>query len=148
MLINVPLNGIFSIPLAPEFLPILLDIGLYQINHFNFEFCTGAKLNEYDGIDNWDKAEIEENRNYVSQYGVCDSPEQFLLQLGDFLNKDSRKFCVSFTEINKSERNSEGDWRWHKWGPYIGVQEPTTEYIYDEPVIERVYCYHIYEVLE
>lgn len=29
---------------------------------------------------------------------------------------------------------------------YIGIQNPQYEYLYDEEDIEKVYCYHIYEV--
>jgi hypothetical protein len=39
-----------------------------------------------------------------------------------------------------------GGWRWHKWGPYIGTQEPKCEYIHDEPEIEEVFTYHVYEL--
>jgi hypothetical protein len=47
--------------------------------------------------------------------------------------------------VIKANQSHEGGWRWHKWGEYIGKYEPQYEYLYDEPEIEKVYVYHIYE---
>ncbi len=85
-------------------------------------------------------------RNWMNCYGVCDSPEQFIRKFGKRLEKDERRFVVSFTLIRKTEQSPQGGWRWHKWGPYIGKGKPTTEYLYDEPEVEEVYCYHIFEI--
>jgi hypothetical protein len=76
-------------------------------------------------------------------YGVCDSPTQFLDMYGEMLKKDSRNCVVSFVCIKKEDQEEMG-WRWHKWGPYIGLQKPTTEYLRDEPLIKEVYTYHVY----
>ena len=81
---------------------------------------------------------------YRGAYGVCDSLENLLDVYPELKNSD-RQFVVSMTKIDQDEQDEEGGWRWHKWGDYIGTQEPTTEYIYDEPLIKRVYCFHIYE---
>jgi len=48
--------------------------------------------------------------------------------------------------IRKDLEPTDGGWRWHKWGEYIGTQNPQMEYIHDEPEIEKVYVYHIYEL--
>jgi hypothetical protein len=77
-------------------------------------------------------------------YGVCDGIEN-LLEVIPELTSTEREFVVLLHKIAKSDQPSEGGWRWHKWGDYIGTQTPTAEYIYDEPEIEVVYCYHIYE---
>jgi hypothetical protein len=45
----------------------------------------------------------------------------------------------------KANQPKEDGWRWRKWGQYIGALEPTCEYIADEPHIDKVYVYHIYE---
>ena len=37
-------------------------------------------------------------------------------------------------------------WRWHKWGPYIGTKEPKCEYLYDEPEIDKVVIFELYEI--
>lgn len=82
----------------------------------------------------------------LSPYGVCDSVSQ-LLEYYDF-EADPRKFSIAFTPVVKSQEPPRDGWRWHKWGPYIGTQTPRCEYIYDEPEINQVYLYHIYEILE
>ena len=53
---------------------------------------------------------------------------------------------ISVTEMRKDEQPEDGGWRWHKWGEYIGKQEPKCEYLYDEPNIDSVYVFHIYAV--
>ena len=34
-------------------------------------------------------------------------------------------------------------WRWHKWGPYYGVQNHQCEYLNDEDDVEMIYCFSI-----
>jgi hypothetical protein len=80
-------------------------------------------------------------------YGVCDGIEN-LLEFIPELTSTEREFVVLLHKIAKKNQPNEGGWRWHKWGDYIGTQTPTTEYIYDEPEIEVVYCYHIYEKIK
>ena len=83
-----------------------------------------------------------------SAYGVCDSPEQLMELYGEYLRSSPRRFCVSFTEVIKAQQSPSGGWRWHKWGPYVGKQEPQYEYLYDEKDIDKVCAYHIYELRE
>lgn len=81
----------------------------------------------------------------IGCYGVVDTPEQ-LLTFYDF-EKDERKLVISFVKIEREAQSSTGGWRYHKWGNYIGNQDPQHEYLYDDKHIDRVYTYHIYEVL-
>lgn len=85
-------------------------------------------------------------KEWVSYCGVCDSPEQFMERFGRRLERDPRKFIVHFTRVRKADQGGLYSWRWHKWGPYVGKGKPTTEYLYDEPKFEEVYCYHIFEI--
>jgi hypothetical protein len=78
--------------------------------------------------------------------GVCDSPQQLLEKFGKQIRADKRNFIISFVEIRKDQQSSTGGWRWHKWGSYVGEHDPQYEYLYDEPKIDVVYTYHIYEV--
>lgn len=79
-----------------------------------------------------------------SSYGVCDSVEQFLeSDVYKFFNELPYEFVASLVEVKKSEQDSDGGWRWHKWGPYIGKHERKCEYLYDEDGIESVFCFHI-----
>jgi hypothetical protein len=80
-------------------------------------------------------------------YGVCDGIENLLEVIPELTSKE-HEFVVLLHKIAKKDQPNEGGWRWHKWGDYIGTQTPTTEYIYDEPEIEVVYCYHIYEKIK
>lgn len=108
--------------------------GVYLIGHF-------GSSNFLEGYE-----EYPEIKGGVGPYGVCDSPEQ-LLEKCPFLLKSSRKFVVTLTPVEKATQSESGGWRWHKWGTYIGDQKPQCEYLYDEPVIEKVYVFHIYEKL-
>lgn len=111
--------------------------GLYLLNHWNFSDMVGVKLNNYPAF------EVEG----LYCYGVCDYPIQ-LIEKFPYLDESERKFVVSFVRIRKSEQPSEGGWRWHKWGDYIGDKNSQYEYLYHEEDIEEVYTFHIYEVIE
>lgn len=107
-----------------------LATGLYEIGHFgNSEFMAG--YDKYPELS-------------VSAYGVCDDVEQ-LLRACPELEAPGREFVVTVTPVYKEAQPPSGGWRWHKWGPYIGSQTPQCEYLYDEPDIEQVYCYQVYE---
>lgn len=106
--------------------------GMYLLNHWNFE-VTHEVLDEYPDTDQY------------NSYGVCDSPEQWKNLFAEYAVAD-KHYAVAFVRIAKDEQPAIGGWRWHKWGPYIGSQNPTCEYLYDEPEIDVVYTYHVYEV--
>lgn len=116
---------------------VVLNVG-FQL----FEIECDKTWNQYPEFDNTDYPPP-----YRCSYGVCDSLENLLWVYPELLDegKDCRKFVVNMTCIDKADEEESGGWRWHKWGEYIGTQKPTTEYLYDEPEIERVYCYQIYE---
>lgn len=115
---------------------IELEAGVYQIGHFNFENELPVNLSfdeKYPDLS-------------CGSYGVCDHYGQIFAKIPELLNSQERAFIVSVTEIVAKDQSPEGGWRWHKWGGYIGNHEPQCEYIYDEPEIEKVYVYHIYEL--
>ena len=113
---------------------------------FGIEWQEKSGWEQYPEFDTLDIAGNFDGETYLwrGAYGVCDSKEN-LLEVYPELVADGRTFVVNLCRIDKDEQPDEGGWRWHKWGDYIGNQTPTTEYIYHEPLIERVYCYHIYE---
>jgi len=129
-------------------------VGAYIIGHFNAELMIGDEWEAY-----WHENEVRliygrasslraalDRKTYsFNEYGVCDSPEQFLEKFGNELKESQDQFCVFFTKIEKSNQPDDGGWRWHKWGEYVGDGEITTEYLYDEPNFEFVYCFHIYK---
>ena len=114
---------------------IKIEKGIYELGHFNLEYSINDKTESYPELDNF------------NCYGVCDNYKQILEQCPE-LTQSKRNFVISITKIEKKNQSDWGGWRWHKWGPYIGTQEPTCEYLYNEPVIEMVYCYHIYELIQ
>ncbi|MFA7128492.1 MAG: hypothetical protein WC136_04925 [Sphaerochaeta sp.] len=99
---------------------------IYEIGHFNAEDILDNNQYEYSDID----------------YGVCDNVEQ----LENKYNISGNPYIAFMTPIVKSNAPSEGGWRWCKWGQYIGTHEITSEYLYDEPQIEKVYVFSIYKV--
>lgn len=114
--------------------------GLYISRTFNFELEIG--LGQRDMEANYPKfGDYDPN-----SYGVCDSPDQFMEKYGNVLRDDPRNLVVAFVSIRKSTQYPEGGWRWHKWGPYVGKQTPTCEYLYDEPLIKEVFTYQILAV--
>jgi len=120
-----------------------------------FSYYYKFEINEFDSFyvrDNDKKINWEKTYNkygedtYLSNYGVCDNYKQILEQY-PFIETDDRKFIIALIPISKKHQSEHGGWRWHKWGKYIGTQTPICEYIYDEPEIDLVYVYHIYEVI-
>lgn len=110
--------------------------GIYIMGHWSAGRVIAQRIvEEYPELD-----------NDTFCYGVCDSIEQ-LVKRYDF-DADHRKFFISFVLITKAGQESPGGWRWHKWGQYIGTQNPQHEYIADEPNIDRVFTYHVYHVAE
>lgn len=104
--------------------------GVYEIGHFGSSHFM-------EGYEHYPETA-------VGSYGVCDSVEQLLSACPE-LEAPGREFVVTVTPIRKDAEPDTGGWRWHKWGMYIGTQNPQCEYIYDEPSIEEVLCFHIYE---
>jgi hypothetical protein len=130
--------------------------GIYKSRCFSFDYLITEKVREpfheaHDRIHKngedfqtvWE--EYSNRLGGLDEYGVCDSIEQ-VLERFDF-EGDERAFAINFVEIRRDEQPESGGWRWHKWGEYIGTKEPQYEYLYDEPEIESVLCYHIYEIV-
>lgn len=113
--------------------------GIYQIGHWN-----GSELFQEKIIDQWDMKDLNDNE-YFSTYGVCDNYEQILKKC-PMLETSSRKFVIFIVSVKKENQSPEGGWRWHKWGEYIGTQNPQYEYLYNESEIDEVFTYHIYEL--
>jgi hypothetical protein len=120
---------------------IELQKGIYEVHHFgSSDFPRGYEsYPEFGG-----EPEDEDKPDYRGPYGVCDSIQN-LLEVYPELQTSDREFTVLMTPIVKAEQPASGGWRWHKWGSYIGIQNHTCEYIYDEPDVFLVYVYHIYE---
>lgn len=136
-------------------------VGGHNFNHILDEY--GIIKSEYP-FDEWSawrevmdmprdsEEDLERNREAVARvaampkdYGVCDDWTQIIERWPEILT-DPRRLIITVTEVRRDEQPSDGGWRWHKWGEYIGTHEPQYEYLYDEEDIDRVFCFHIHEV--
>ena len=60
----------------------------------------------------------------------------------------NKNYVIGLSVVERKNQSSDGGWRWHKWGQYIGKYEPKCEYLYDEESIDYVYCFTILEIEE
>jgi hypothetical protein len=104
---------------------------------------------EYDRL----RAILKENpeapvdfNSVKADYGVADTPEQVIAYYQKEIADPEKRYVIGLTEVRRENQSPRGGWRWHKWGEYIGTREPTREYLYDEPEIESVYCFHIIQI--
>lgn len=144
MLTNINLlNSQEIIQKYPGFISSFLDvlpnlsnpiIGVYITPSFNLCLLSkDIKLQKIETIFN--------NR---LAYGICDNYQQVLDEYPELQN--SGNYLIELTLIEKSKQLAIGGWKWNSFGNYIGNQNPQEEYLYDEPVIEQIYCFRIYEV--
>ena len=122
--------------------PERIDEGLFRIGHFSFDTLISTRGGNLHKEDAWEGFWSDDDLD-VHGYGVCDSPEQFMEDVGHRLVESDGEFCVSFTHVEKAP--GEGGWRWHKWGPYIGRGEPSCEYLADEEGFpDGVHVFHVF----
>jgi hypothetical protein len=120
--------------------PEEVETGIFISPSFSFGNLIADAKEEY--------FDFQDENDYLGACGVCDTIDQVKEKYSKWINDPELKFCISFSKVTKSEQSSEGGWRWHKWGEYIGTKEPKCEYLYDEDDdIQEVYCYHIYQLL-
>lgn len=118
-------------------IPEKIGEGMYQCNHWSIDQFGLPLKDKYGGAPSLDYD--------ISTYGVCDYPNQ-VVEKYPILKEHPAKFFISFVRIRRDEQSEDGGWRWHKWGDYIGTRKPQCEYIHDEPEIEEVYTFSIYEL--
>lgn len=116
----------------PHTLNRRIKAGMYEVKHYGSSHFLPSYEHYPENIQ-------------VMNYGVCDYPEQLIERASSLETDPVRKFVVTFTRVTKASQPSDGGWRWHKWGPYIGDKKPTMEYLYDEPEIDEIFAFHIYE---
>lgn len=121
--------------------------GIFLIPHFNGKHILPGKWEEWPKLHTAgrDPFEAMSDDNWTNCYGVCDDVQQLLDRCPMLVNDPDREFAITLTEVRRDEQPSEGGWRWHKWGPYIGAHDPQCEYLYDEVGIERVLFYQVFE---
>lgn len=102
----------------------------------------------YVCLDHNDHYHIEELTDcYVEDslydYGVVDNATQIIENCSIPENA-----VILMVPVLKECQPDFGGWRWHKWGPYYGVQNPKHEYIHDEKDIEMIYCFSVVTLKE
>lgn len=115
-----------------------IDTGIYLCGHWNFHDIVVDKFDDlcYFGND-YDQG------NYIGVYGVCDNYQQVINKC-PLLLEENHDYCISLVPVFRNKQPEQGGWRYHKWGDYIGNQNPQHEYLYHDKHIDLVYTYHIY----
>lgn len=143
-------------------IPICLPIipgGVYETT-FNFDTFLNLDHSNVQVIDKWgdgNTSDVGDDRESVlrwlewrasqkSRYGVADNVDQVLDYYAAEITDPNHKYVIGVTEIRREDEPKRDGWRWHKWGPYIGIRTPQHEYIRDEENIDAVWCFHLYEV--
>lgn len=146
MLVNVKFNsdqfmyGMFSVLNGGRFNPQKIHKGIYTGVSFNIRNLLDQSWKQDHTDWEWHDA----IPNNLPNHGVCDSPAQFLEKYAKLLEEDKEAdYVVGLTEVRKIDQSENGGWRWHKWGEYIGTLTPTCEYLYDERIIQAVWCFNI-----
>jgi hypothetical protein len=162
MLVDLPLHVSMTTMWGELWTPEKLDQGVYR-GHLNAildirslvktEYPFSDVQREYfaNWRENWANNGIDEapSMPYADgpyDFGVCDNYQQILDQFPMLLT-DPRHFQIWLTQLHRKDEPAEGGWRWHKWGPYIGTQEPQYEYLYDEKHIDQVEIFKVIEVV-
>lgn len=135
-------KGTFSIGAGFNFGNELKYLGLTGGSYLHFT-KHAVLINEGDVIE-----ACRKGKSVMACYGVCDDVAQVYKKYPILKNDKKNAYCVSFCKIERKEQPSDGGWRWHKWGEYIGKHKITTEYLHDEKKIDFVYVYHIHLIKE
>ena len=81
-----------------------------------------------------DYKEAEQSK-YKYDYGIVDNATQILD------NAELPENCIVLVTPQFNHHDGPCGWRWHKWGPYYGIQNPQYEHLSSEKDIEMVYTF-------
>lgn len=84
---------------------------------------------------------------YKEPYGLCDNYEQILKAYPE-LQDPNRTFIITYSWMFRKDEPSEGGFRYHKNGGYIGDLNARHEYFYDDKHIDKLMNFNIYEVMD
>ena len=100
-------------------------------------FNPGCMMSPYDYISLLTKSWSD---GWSVFYGLCDNASQainFYREQQAYGLRGNHIIMLSLLD----------DFRWHKWGPYIGEFTPRHEYFKDEEGIDFVFAFEIYKVI-
>lgn len=104
--------------------------GIYILDDWNDHVLAGH-LTDYEAQEMF----------YI--YGVCDNASQILDVYPDIPDD----YVIFMAPIFSDKTEPCSGWRWHKWGPYIGIQEHYHEYLNDEPHVDMIYVFSIRQMI-
>lgn len=81
-------------------------------------------------------------QQYRSDYGSADDITQVLAAYPDLVESD-RHFLLTYRTLTRANAP---DWHWHKNGPYIGTRNPVAEHLRDEPDIDQIITWNVWEL--
>lgn len=118
-----------------------------DMNIDNSKFIFSDNPNSHYCVEAYSDYRLEniymfKNTNCNIPFGVCDNASQILKR---YQPKDD-EVVIMFPVIKEYEPER-GGWRWHEWGPYIGVHKHHCEYLSDEKDIDVVFCFSIYKIV-
>lgn len=128
------------------------DIKIIEDDEINFDgvFITGP--NPHHTIKLLSDVTVVKDKygfSYID-YGVCDNATQAIKYYKNLIKtgilSEDKKYIIALDRVYRENEPEHNGWRWHKHGEYIGVQEPTCEYIYNEENIDLVYSFKILEL--
>lgn len=132
-------------------LPTRVYRGVYEA-HINFDKeISNLIVDQWPSFHNYESLEwdrwIEYTGNPAASFGVVDHWSQLPLKA---LNADPRNLLVFLGRHRRADQPERGGWRWHKWGPYLGVHAPEVstehEYLHDATDVVEVWSYCVVEV--
>ena len=147
-----PINAL----LKDSYFSVLGDLKIVQTGvydgHFNLSNAlSGIVDDQLQPVWKLEDYPLSNTGNYErADYGVADDVEQVLEYFKPEVDDPDKTYVIGLTKIQRDLENKGkgGGWRWHKWGSYIGTQEPTMEYLDDEPEIESIVVFHLYQIIE
>lgn len=128
-----------------------IDVGIYEgyIGSCDIRDYCGLKVDEYDCFNYMKKYPKKYHiwKHTKKQWGTCDSIDQIFKHYPDLKDK-KRDFFIIYHKVIREQQSPTGGFRYEKNGDYIGIKNPTHEYLYDDKHIDYVLLYHIYELLK
>ena len=86
---------------------------------------------------------VKKPDEWLHEYGIVDSPEQFCELYETRLTESEHGFIVELQDIFRCHQPPNGGFRYHKHGPYLGKQSLESEYLYDDEHINKVCLFGI-----
>lgn len=137
-------------------LPEPADLGVYEGN-VNLESCLDGIMVDHIGTMGFldpkgnDLGTEPRDRfrsrawwaRVVCSYGIADNMEQVYKHLTLFVNHPSRQFVLSIVRRRQADKDN---FRWHKWGGYIGKKKIKHEHFADDKHIKEVLMFNLLEI--